>query len=496
MNRSRTFNPLRWMSLVSLAAALGLLVIQLITFSRLRANFPSGMTIAGIPIGGLDRPQAAQRLLEYFTLPVEVQYGENLIQINPAAFGFALDVESMLAAADMQRTQKPFWQGFWDYLWGVPGATSDVPLQASFSEARLRAYLKDEISPRYDKPAVMAIPAPGAVSFQAGQAGTTVDEDGAVRLIEKALKSTTRSKVTLPLKRTLPQRPSRQNIEYLLKRNIDAAGFNGVTGLYQLDLQTMDEMHFIYDNGQDLPINPDLSFTAASVIKIPIMVSVLRRVGNTPDIETTNLMEKMIIESGNDPADWLMQKHINQDRGPLEVTDDMITLGYKDTFLAGYFAPGSPLLRRYETPGNSRTDVTTKPDPYNQTSPSEIGQLLGDVYNCAESNGGTLIAAFPNMTQQKCQIMLSYLTQNEMPSLIKAGTPDGTKIAHKHGWISNNYGVIIVIQDAGVVYTPGGNYVLAIFLYHPEQLLWDSSAKLIADLSRIVYNYYNLPESQ
>lgn len=483
------------MSLVSLAAALGLLVLQLITFSRLRANFPAGMTIAGIPIGGLDRPQAAQRLLEYFTLPVEVQYGENAIQINPAVFGFTLDVESMLAAADMQRTSKPFWQGFWDYLWGVPASTSDVPLQASFSEARLRAFLHDEISPRYDKPAVMAIPAPGAISFQAGQAGTTVDEDGAVRLIEKALKSTTRTKVTLPLKRTLPQRPSLKNIEFLLKRNIDAAGFDGLTGFYQLDLQTMDEMHFIYYQGQDLPINPDLSFTAASVIKIPIMISVLRRVGNNPDLETTNLMEKMIIESGNDPADWLMQR-INQDRGPLEVTDDMMTLGYKDTFLAGYFAPGSPLLRAYETPGNTRSDISTRPDPYNQTSPSEIGLLLGDIYHCADSSGGALIAAFPNITQQKCELMLQYLTQNAMPSLIKAGTPDGTKIAHKHGWISNNYGVIIVIQDAGVVYSPGGNYVLAIFLYHPEQLLWDSSSKLIADLSRIVYNYYNLPESQ
>ncbi len=485
------------MSLLSLAAALGLVVLQLITFSRLRANFPAGMTIATVPVGGLDRPTAAQRLLEYFTLPIEIQYGDSVIQMSPAMVGFKLDLDSMLAAADMQRTAKPFWQGFWDYLWGVSTSTSDVPMQASYSEARLRAYLRDEVSSRYDKPPTSAVPAPGVVSFQAGQAGTTLDEDGSVRLIEKALKSTARYKVNLPLKRTQPPRPSRQNIELLLKRNVDVSGFDGLTGFYLLDLQTMEEMHFIYYQGSNLPTKPDLSFTAASIIKIPIMVSILSRVPDSPNLETTNLLQKMIIESGNAPADWLMQQVISQERGPLDVSADMQKIGLQDTFLAGYFAAGSPLLRKYETPGNTRSDMNTKPDPYNQTTPSEIGLLLGDIYTCAESGGGTLVAAFPGkITQEKCRTMIEYLTLNAMPSLIKAGTPDGTKIAHKHGWVSDPNGVINVIQDAGIVYTPGGNYVLTIFLYHPVQLIWDPAAKLISDLSRVVYNYYNLPQSE
>jgi beta-lactamase class A len=455
------------------------------------------MTIAGIPVGGLDRTKAAQRLLEFFSLPIELHYGDNTIQLSPATIGYSLDFESMLAAADMVRTQKPFWNGFWDYLWGLPFTGADVPLQASFSEVRLRTYLRDEISPRYDKPAISALPAPGASSFQAGQTGTAIDEDGAVRLIERTLKSTSRQRLNLPLKRDLPPRPSRQNVEILLKRNLDTSGFDGLTGFYMLDLQTLEEIHFIYYQGNDLPVYPDLSFTAASVIKIPIMISIMRRIGETPNEEIISLLKKMIIESGNAPADWLMQQVINKDHGPLEVTADMKTLGLQDTFLAGYFAPGSPLMKKIETPGNTRTDFNTKPDPYNQTSPSEIGTLMGDLYQCAEVSGGALIAAFPDrMNQKKCQTMIDYLTLNAMPSLIKAGTPDGTKIAHKHGWVSDNFGVINVIQDASIVYTPGGNYVLAIFLYHPTQLVWDPSSKLVADLSRIVYNYYNLPKSE
>jgi hypothetical protein len=70
--------------------------------------------------------------------------------------------------------------------------------------------------------------------------------------------------------------------------------------------------------------------------------------------------------------------------------------------------------------------------------------------------------------------------------------PEGTQIAHKHGWVSTN-GIINTIGDAGVIYTPGGNYVLVAFLHHPDQLVWEPSSKLIADLSRAVYNYYNIP---
>ncbi len=497
MRRTRSFRPLRWLSLLSLVTGVSLLVFQLITYSTIRAHFPSGMTIAGVPVGGLDRGQASQRLLEYFSQPIELHYGDSIILMNPSSVGFSLDISSMLAVADDLRTQKPFWIGFWDFLWGRPPTAGDVPLQASLSEERLRAYLRNEISARYDKPAQQALPAPGAVAFEGGQGGTSLDEDGAVRLIENALKSTQRIVVQLPIKRSKPPRPTRAQLELLLKRYLDTSGFDGLAGFYLLDLQTQEELHFLRTQEQDLPNTPDLAFTAASVIKIPIMLSVIRRIGDKPNVELDNLLKKMIVESGNAPADWLMQQVISRDRGPLEVTNDLRTLGYESTFLAGYFAVGSPLLKRFETPGNQRTDYSTSADPYNQTTPSEIGQLLGDIYTCAESGGGALVAAFGgSITQAKCQMMIDYLTMNVMPSLIKAGTPDGTKIAHKHGWVTDAYGVINVIQDAGIVYTPGGNYVLVVFLYHPQQLLWDNSAKIIADLSRIVYNYYNIPETE
>jgi len=59
--------------------------------------------------------------------------------------------------------------------------------------------------------------------------------------------------------------------------------------------------------------------------------------------------------------------------------------------------------------------------------------------------------------------------------------------------VTNISAVINTIGDAGIVYTPGGNYVIVIYLYHPVQLVWDPSSELIAQLGRAVYNYYNIP---
>lgn len=88
--------------------------------------------------------------------------------------------------------------------------------------------------------------------------------------------------------------------------------------------------------------------------------------------------------------------------------------------------------------------------------------------------------------------MNTLLLNNRLPVLLTAGLPEATPIAHKHGWVTVN-GVINTIGDAGIIYSPGGNYILVVFLYHPEQLVWDPASALVTEISRAVYNYYNLP---
>jgi beta-lactamase class A len=243
-------------------------------------------------------------------------------------------------------------------------------------------------------------------------------------------------------------------------------------------------------NGQEISTDPDIAFSAASIIKISIMTTFFRYEDQPLDPEAARWVREMISESGNDPSDWLMQR-IDEVRGPLVVSETMQELGLDSTFIAGYYYPQAPLLQTYRTPANSRVDIDTGPDRYTQTTPSEMGTLLGDIYACANGGGGALIAAFPDdINPDECQTMLELLSENVLGSLIKGGVPDGTRVAHKHGWRSSP---LDMIGDAGIVFTPGGDYILSVFIWDDQEMVWEPTSRLIADISKAAYNYFNPP---
>ena len=498
MRNRRSIPVLRGISIAILSIAIVISIISLIGFSRQRNNYPAGMTIGGVPVGGVDPKTASQRVLQVYSSPVEVQYGEAVIHIDPSVVGFELDLDSMIAAADLERTGGSFWNGFWNYLWNREPTLVEIPLSATIAEDRLINYLQNEIAPRYDEPPTPPQPVPGGQTWIPGTPGKTLDIQRAVRLIEDTLRSPSNRTVVLSFQRNTASRPTMENLEILLQQNITVSGFDGVMGVYMFDLQNGQEIHFAMDKGSTVSVSPDVAFTASSTAKIPIMVSYFAKYGPAAlNDESNTLISDMIRKSENPPADRLMER-LDAFRGPLVVTDDMRRIGLENTFIAGFFcSPASPcpLLQRITTPANSRTDVTADPDIFNQTTTSDAGMLLADIYQCATSGGGALIAAYPDkINSQVCQQMINYLASDKIGVLIEAGVPEGTQVAHKHGWISEPSTLIIKnISDSAIVYTPGGNYVLVIYAYHPVQTLWDPVSTLFAQLSQTVYNFYNLP---
>jgi beta-lactamase class A len=479
----------RGISLIFILVAAIIFVYQLVQYSVSRSNYPSDMTIGGVPVGGLDPQSAAQRLLQVYSVPVEIHYNNAVIDLEPGLVGFQINTESMLAAADLQRTGASFWLGYWDYLWNRRPMASQIPLVSTYSEDRLRIYLKNEISARYDQAPTSAQPIPGTVNFTPGTPGQTLDIDRAVALIASALESPDQRVVLLSSQRTAAGRPTFATLKILLKQIIDQGGFAGIVDLYLLDLQTTDEMQFAYQSRQDLSINPDIAFTASSTIKIPIMVSVFRHFNSKIDGQTGTELKEMIALSNNDAADSLM-KSLDEARGPLVVTDTMQALGLENTFINGFFYPGAGVLKFYSTPANKRTDVNTDPDVYSQTTPADMGMLLEDIYLCAQTGGSSLIAVFPGQIDQTaCQQIVQYLQEDKLGALIQAGVPEGTIVAHKHGWDID----LTQYSDAGIVYTPGGNYVLAIYVYNPGGGNWGTVSPMYAEISRAIYNYFNLP---
>ncbi len=492
MKSKQSLSFLRWISLALIFIAALLTVYNLIGYSRIRGSFPPGMRIAGVPVGGMDRQKSAERLVQAYGVPIELRYNEAVIQVKPAVVGFELDLENMLSAADLQRVNQPFWTGFWEYLWNQQPSTADVPLSSQLAEDRLRGYLRDEVATRFDSPPSAAIPVAGSTNFSGGTAGMTLDVDRAVVLISDALKSPGSRVVNLSLKKVSPPRPSFQNLQILLQQIISES-FNGLAEVYLQDLKTNQELHFAVDNNEI--IKSDVAFTAASTMKIPIMVSVFKRAKEPLPANISDLITLMIDRSDNPPADRLMSEVLDANAGPLVVSQDMMALGLQNTFLGGYFYQGAPLLKRFVTPSNSRTDVNTNPDQYNQTTPMEMGLLLSDVYTCANSGGGTFAAVYPGeISQNECRQMIAYMAKNKIGVLLEAGLPEGTQFAHKHGWVTDTTdGVIHIMQDAGIVYSPGGNYVITVYLYHPIQVVFDPVNIMYAQLSKAIYNYFNLP---
>jgi beta-lactamase class A len=433
-------------------------------------------------------------VLQVYTSPIEVQYGNAVIHVDPSVVGFDLDMDSMMAAADLARTGGSFWGGFWNYLWNRDPTPVEIPLSSTIAEDRLRDYLRNEISARYDEPPMPAQPIPGSTSFAPGSPGKVLDIERSVRLIEDTLRSPNNRTVVLSYGQSAPARPTIANLEILLKQLISSAKFDGVIGVYMLDLQTGQEIHFALDQGQEISVEPDVAFTASSTIKIPVMVSYFIKNGSGPiDQQTDNLLMEMIRKSDNNATDAIMNR-IDPNTGPLIVSDDMKTIGLTDTFLAGFFAAGSPLLKQFETAANSRTDVYTDPDTYNQTTPIDMGMLLADIYQCATTNGGALVAAFPDkINSDVCKKIVDYLSADKIGVLIEAGVPEGTQIAHKHGWVTGSDGVIHNFSDASIVYTAGGNFILSVYAYHPVQIVFDDANAMFASLGDAVYNFYNLP---
>lgn len=494
MKRVGRFSIFRWISIGLIAAAVVLTVFQLVVFSRLRTTFTTGTKIAGVDVTGLTMEQAASRVTQAYSYPIELHYGENVIQVKPSTLGFSLNLTAIMTAADQARAAQPFWSSFFAYLFNQLPPSAEVPLRADIDEDRIREYLENEIAARYDQEAAVYEPVPGSVDFISAVPGQTLDIDRSVDLVINALRSPTARVVNLALEQGSVARPSLQTLRVLLRQIVDVNEFTGEVEIYLQDLNNGAELQLAYRNGEVL--TPGIAFSADSTIKIAIMVAAYREIPEPASAEITQLVQDMIAKSDNTSTDALMSTVLDPTLGPLAVTRTAREIGLESTFLDGMFYVGAPLLTgNIVTPANSRQDVNTDPDPYNQTTPAEIGVLLSDIYQCAQNDGGTLIAVFPGeITPGECRSMLTYLTQNRIGVLIEAGLPDGTRIGHKHGWaIDPLDGLMHAIGDAALVYTPGGNYVLSIFIHNTEQIIWDDANKLYADLSRAAYNYFNLP---
>lgn len=478
---------------LGLGCMLASLVIALKAWSDFNAQpdlIPNNTSLNGIPLGGLNSEEARQRITEAFSLPVELQYNLARMQFTPEELGITIDANATLTQLNSVKPE----QSFWNFLWGknLQDVFRELQLVYSLDENKLNQFLEQIFSLRYDQPATAPIPVIYTTNFTPGQSGYQVASlSQTVEQVKLALLSPSERTVEVSVSEEPALPLDWHNLESMLRQIILLEKFDGLAEIYLQDLQSGQIMHFAILDNQDVPV--DVAYSAASTIKIPIMVSTMRRIEEPYPEQALGWMQQMVTESLNPPADGLMKAYMDNDRGPLMVTSDLRELGYQNTFLAGYFDPGSPLLERIDTPANSRTDVYLDPDFYNQTVPSEAGDLLAKIYRCAAGDEQQLFAG--QVTTSECSMMLDYLKGNKILALLEAGLPPEATIAHKHGWTNETDGLIHTMSDSAVIFTPGGDYVLVVFAHTQDQFLYDPANRIFARLSQSIYNAYN-PEIQ
>ncbi len=143
------------------AAVLGLLALVYgIDLGLSRGEVPRGVTVAGVPVGGLERPVAEQRLREEIeprlTEPVPVRAGTIQTTLDPAAAGLGLDWPATLDQAGEQPLNP------WTRLTSL-FTSREVGVVTTADRERLLGAL-EALRPQTDRP-----PAEGTIRFE----GTT-----------------------------------------------------------------------------------------------------------------------------------------------------------------------------------------------------------------------------------------------------------------------------------------------------------------------------------
>lgn len=483
MNRTSSPGLGQWITVTILVAVSFFLLYKLYQFAGARTFYPTGLTVAGIDVGGMTKEEAGEVLANrYLEAPVTLFHGDETFEISPARAEFTPDISAMLGRADYQRSQQDFWAGFWGFLWGRPVEVEPVQLEATHNRDALREVLR-EIASLADDPAQPPQPVPSTLTFQYGTSGTATNIENSIPDVETALYRPTNREARLIVEPREAERPDINLLARLMVNRLQVfeQDSGGVASMFIMDL----------DSGRVVPINESVAMSGIDVMRLPIVLETYRALDQFPTLTQRQLIsDTLVVEPEATSANALLDVIAGEEdayRGAEIVTESMQRLGLSNTFIAAPFEePLKPGAVALKTPANQVEAPRTNPDPLIQTTAEDMGMLLSMIYYCAEGKGGTLLAVYPEqITQEECQQILDFMSQNRIGSLIEAGVPPETPIAHRHGWISDTH------ADAAIVSTPGGDYVLVTYLYRPDWLEWETSSPLLAEISRATYNYFN-----
>lgn len=479
----------RILLIVLLVVGTTYLLYQGFLFWRATDKLPPGTVVAGVPVAGMTLGAARDAIDEQYRMPIVIYNGElRAAELMPHDAGFSLDTEGMVADAHAEWQQKELWLRYVEFVIGRSFRPIDIRIRARHDDTALSGQL-NLIADFIDKPArgpqllVETVDGQSSDGIQPGQPGSIVDRTSSMYRLRSALYSPGSRRVDLALIDEPAPAWDIRVLQDAIEKKI--AAFDGFASVFILDLQT----------GEEVRINSDVAVSALSIMKIAIFVEAYRALSQAPTDFEEELFLSTATASSNHSANLLLHVIAGQDNtyeGASVLTREMHEMGMLNSFMAipydAAVVPSRPST--YATPANENPTIDTLPDSTMQTTAEDIGGLLANLYYCAKGEGG-LLAIYPGeITQEECQAIVDLMVLNVEGNLIRFGVPDGTRVSHKHGWSFNEHG------DAGIVFTPGGDYVIYEFLAQPESdwLSSEYSFPFLWEISRAAFNYFN-PET-
>lgn len=482
-------------STLLILSAIGLFVLELLSFSQQEDRLPADVTVGGIPSGGLSAEEAVSIWQRTFATPITLYYENSPIILNPSEIGFRTNWETMLAQTQATGEREgDFWVRFFNYLTGQTSEQSvEVPLLADYQQTLLRQFLED-ISRRYDRSSGDAGYDVTSLSTFSGASGQVLNIAEAIQRINTALYDPNNRTVTLPVGNASTARPGLHTLEaliidYLDSENFIYDGLTTVASVFIMDLET----------GEELNILGDVAFSAASTIKVGILMDYYRYLDTEPTQEEAWLMANSLLCSRNSSSNLLMQISgggVDIFRGLSNVVATLQYIGAENTYITAPFIEGTAnqqLGSIQAPPTTPNPTYNTDPDPFNQTTAEDMGTIFTMIYDCATYGSG-LIVAYPDgdFTQNECRQMMELMSANNLLRLLQGGLPANTYVSHKNGWLDD------MVGDAGIVQPPNGNdYIISIYLWEQTESGFQNFERLwplVEGISRATWNYFS-PEA-
>lgn len=474
----------QWLTVSLIVILVMFLLYKLLQYGGFRQNYPAGLTIAGVDVGGFNQGQAESVLSDrYLNAPVIIYHGENRIEIPPTQVDFELDIESMFSNADYEKAQQDYWSGFWGFLWGQPVEIGSVGLIATHDQDALVAVL-ETIKLNHDVPAQPAQPVPGGFQFQSGEAGVETDVEASLGDVTSALYRPTEREAFLTLRQAFPDRPGINLLARLIVNNTQEFEQvnGGLASIFILDLTT----------GDEISLNADTAMSGMGLLKTAIALEAFRVIDQQLSVRQSGLISETLLavdDEGSNELLGLISGIDDPEIGAANVTQSLQQLGLMNSYIIAPYGDSADNVNPLETPANSIEGLPTSPTPALQTTAEDMGSLFTMIYHCAQGSGGAIAIAFDGaVTQQECEQMMSFMALNSIGSLLEQGVPEDASLAHRHGWIDDTHG------DAGIVQTDSSSYVIVQIMYKPSWLEWEISSPLIANISQATYNFFNFDD--